>query len=124
MASTAHRLVLVVEDDDSMREAIARLLQAAAFDTMAYASAEALLAAGPGSGAACVVSDFKLPAMSGLDLLERLRERGLDLPVVLITTPTTAIDARVEALGVELVPKPLVTDELSKRLWQMADGRA
>ena len=85
MASTQQRLVLVVEDDDSMREAMARLLQAAAFDTAVYASAEALLAAGAGAGAACIVSDFKLPAMTGLDLLSELRTRGGWPPVILVT---------------------------------------
>ena len=92
MASHSNGLVLVVEDDDSMREAIARLLQAADFEAVAYASAEALLAAGAdvGAGAACVISDFKLPAMSGLDLLSELRTRGGWPPVILITAHDSA----------------------------------
>lgn len=77
--------VLVVEDDDSMREAITRLLAAAGFEPMAFASAEALLAGGAGEGAVCVVSDLRLPAMSGLDLLAELRARGATVPLVLIT---------------------------------------
>jgi len=75
----------VVEDDDSMREALARLLVAAGFEPRAYASAEALLAAGAGGGAVCVVSDLRLPRMSGLALLAELRSRGESLPLVLIT---------------------------------------
>ncbi|MFO1313192.1 MAG: response regulator [Burkholderiales bacterium] len=78
-------MVLLVEDDDSMRAAIERLLQAADFDCMAYASADALLAHGFGEASACLVSDLKLPGMSGLELLSALREREIALPFILIT---------------------------------------
>jgi FixJ family two-component response regulator len=76
---------LVVEDDDSMREAIERLLSAAGFGCTAYASADALLARGVDEDSACVISDLKLPGMSGLELLAALRERDISLPFILIT---------------------------------------
>ncbi len=90
MAPISRGLILVVDDDDSMRGAIERLLQAAHFETVAYASAEALLAAGASAGAACIVSDFKLPAMSGLELLSELRTRGGWPPLVLVTAHDSA----------------------------------
>ena len=77
--------VFVVEDDDSMREAVTRLLAAAGFEPIAFTSAEALLVRGAGEGAVCVVSDLRLPLMSGLDLLAELRARGATMPLVLIT---------------------------------------
>jgi FixJ family two-component response regulator len=77
--------VLVVEDDDSMRAAIERLLGAGGFACRSYASAEALLAGDVAGDAACLVSDLKLPAMSGLQLLGVLRDRGGWPPLVLIT---------------------------------------
>jgi len=77
--------VLVVEDDDSMREAIERLLGAAGFGCTAYASADALLAGGVDDGSACVISDLRLPGISGLELLFALRERDIRLPFILIT---------------------------------------
>jgi len=77
--------VIVVEDDDSMREAIERLLDAAASSARAYASAEALLAWDKLEEAACIVSDLRLPATSGLDLLAQLRTRGGYPPLILIT---------------------------------------
>jgi two-component system response regulator FixJ len=77
--------VLVVEDDDSMREAIERLLDAGGFRCRAYASAVALLAQGVEADAACVISDLRMPAMSGLELLAALRERDVSLPFILIT---------------------------------------
>jgi FixJ family two-component response regulator len=83
--ATTPRKVLVVEDDTSMREAVERILGLAGFEPRAYASAEALLAAGTAEGAACVVSDLRLPAMSGLELLAALRARGFRAPLILIT---------------------------------------
>jgi FixJ family two-component response regulator len=77
--------VLLVEDDESLRGAIERLLGLAGFSPVAYASAEALLAGGVGETANCVVSDLRLPAMSGLELLAELRARGWRAPLVLIT---------------------------------------
>ena len=79
------RKVLLVEDDDSMRSAIERLLGVAGFECAAYASAEGLLSDDIGKGAACVVSDLKLPGMSGLELLAALRTRGGWPPLILIT---------------------------------------
>ena len=77
--------MLVVEDDESLRGALERLLGLAGFPAVVYGSAEELLAAGPAEGAACVVSDLRLPAMSGLELLAALRARGWRAPLVLIT---------------------------------------
>jgi len=79
------RTVLVVEDDEGMREAIESLLDAAGFATTTYASAEALLATDIAEHAVCVISDLKLPAMSGFELLTALRARGPRPPLVIIT---------------------------------------
>ena len=81
--------VLVVEDDDSMREAIERLLSAAGFGCAVYASADALLARGVDEDSACVISDLRLPGMSGLELLATLREQDIPLPFILITAHDT-----------------------------------
>jgi FixJ family two-component response regulator len=77
--------VIVIDDDDSMREALARLLEAAGYESGAYASAEALLANGASADAACLVCDLRLAGMSGLDLLAKLQGRGSRPPLILIT---------------------------------------
>jgi two-component system response regulator FixJ len=94
----ACRKVLVVEDDDSMREAITRLLGAAKLESAAFVSAEAVLAGGPGNDAACAVSDQRLPGLSGLELLARWRENGVTTPLILITAYDRP-GLRAEALG-------------------------
>jgi FixJ family two-component response regulator len=98
--------VLVVEDDQSMREAIERLLGAAGFEPIACAAAETALAAGTCSEVVCVISDLKLPAMSGLELLAELRARGHQQPLILITaydTPGLAEDAMRRGAAAYLV---------------------
>src|SRR5690349_4579505 len=90
-------VILVVDDDDSMRQAIQRLLNAAGLKTEAYSSADALLADGRAPSAACIVSDYKLPGMSGLDLLTELRTRGFHLPTIVVTAHDST-DLRNEAM--------------------------
>lgn len=77
------RKVLIVEDDDSLRPALERLLNAAGWQTAAYASAE-MLPAGT-EGATGVICDLKLPAMSGFGLLAEWCAQGNRTPVILIT---------------------------------------
>jgi two-component system response regulator FixJ len=77
--------VVVVDDDDSVRQAIERLLAAADFEARTFDSAEALLARGPIPNVVCVVSDLLMPAMSGLELLTELRARGCSSPFILMT---------------------------------------
>ena len=85
MVERRARVVLVVEDYESMRDAIGRLLRAAGLECIAFPSAEALLEHGPGDGGVCVVSDLKMPGMTGLELLSELAKRSGFPPVVLMT---------------------------------------
>src|SRR3981189_1998041 len=102
MGTAARGKVLVVEDDQSMREAIDTLLDAAAIASVMYESAEALLAdGGSADAAACVVRDLKLPGMAGLELLCELRARGARSPVILITAhDSPALRAEAARQGV------------------------
>jgi len=77
--------VVVVEDDESMMQALQRLLQAAGFRPRVFPSAEALLQSDGTVGAACFVFDIHLPGLSGLELRQRLVESGVELPVIFIT---------------------------------------
>jgi FixJ family two-component response regulator len=61
----------------------------------------------------CLVVDYKLPEMNGLDLLSELRRRNIDLPAILITThPNPAVRNRAALAGVPLIEKPLLNDTL------------
>lgn len=91
-----------------MREAIERLLGAAGICCSAFESAEAALQDQAVGTACCVITDLKLPLMSGLELLAALRGLGLSMPLILITAHDSP-ELRERALGegaVALLAKP------------------
>jgi two-component system response regulator FixJ len=83
MASSS--IVHVIDDDDAVRDALAFLLKTAQLDVRTYETARAFLDAAQNLSSGCVVTDVRMPEMSGLELLRRLRERGSDIPVIVIT---------------------------------------
>jgi FixJ family two-component response regulator len=116
--------VYIVEDDDSMRKAIERLLNAAGISTAVYSSAEELLAVGPGVGDACVISDMKLPGMSGLELLAQLRARSWKGPLILITAhdSPTLRKAAEQGGAASYLTKPFVGSDLIAAIKKAFDG--
>lgn len=78
-------VVHVIDDDDAVRDSISFLLSASGVATRVFESAEDFLAALPGIAPGCVVTDVRMPRMSGLDLIRALRARGVNQPVIVIT---------------------------------------
>ncbi len=114
MSPSPTEVIVVVDDDPSLCQAVQRLLNASGIATQGFGSAEELLAALPVAGAVCVVSDYKLPALSGLQLLDELRSRGVALPPVVMTAHDSP-ELRGEAMrrGVcAYLPKPFRREEL------------
>jgi len=90
-------VIAVVEDDDAMREALSDLLQVLGLPCRTFDRAESFLAAHELSPFGCLISDVRLPGISGLDLLQRLKELGSTMPVI-ITTSYTDPSIRSRAL--------------------------
>jgi two-component system response regulator FixJ len=78
-------LVCIVDDDLSVRRSLCRLIGSHGFRTQTFSSAAEYLGAYRDLGVSCLVLDVHLGRMSGIELLEELRSRGVDTPVVLIT---------------------------------------
>ena len=78
-------LVHVVEDDEAVRDSLAFLLDSAGMTCRSYESAEAFLASLGAAGSGCVVTDVRMPGMSGIDLLKHLRGAGKSFPVIVMT---------------------------------------
>jgi two-component system response regulator FixJ len=76
--------VHVIDDDDAVRESLSFLLRSAKLEVHAYESAAAFLSALP-VNAGCIVTDVRMPEVSGIDLLRRLRDRGIAMPVIVMT---------------------------------------
>jgi FixJ family two-component response regulator len=78
-------LVVVVDDEEPVREAVSRMLKAAGLTVRAFASAEDLLKSGLLNATGCVITDIRMPGMSGLELLAELNARHCPIPTILIT---------------------------------------
>jgi two-component system response regulator FixJ len=106
--------VHVIDDDEALRDSLSFLLTSADIPVTTYASAVAFLEALPGISAGCVVTDVRMPEMSGIDLLKRLRSGGANLPVIVITghadVPLAVAAMRLGA--VDFLEKPFGDDVL------------
>jgi FixJ family two-component response regulator len=77
--------VYIVDDDDSVRRAIKRLIHSAGMKARTFASASEFLKSMPREENACLIADVKMPGISGLDLHRKLIAGGSKLPVIFIT---------------------------------------
>ena len=116
-------LVHVIDDDEAVRQSLAFLLTAAKIDVRTYESASAFLSALP-NVSGCVVTDVRMPDISGIDLLRRLKELKVALPVIVITGHGD-IQLAVEAMkigAVDFIEKPF-DDEVLLTAIKSALGR-
>lgn len=107
-------VVHVVDDDEAARESLAFLLASAGIANRTYASAELLLSRVADLGPGCIVTDVRMPGMSGLDLLSHLRNAKVSLPVIVITGHGD-VPLAVEAMklgAVDFIEKPFNDDLL------------
>ncbi|HZN30630.1 MAG TPA: response regulator [Xanthobacteraceae bacterium] len=106
-------VVGIVDDDPAVRNSLKFSLEIEGFAVGVYANAEELLTENDLSRFRCLVIDQHLPGLSGLDLVTKLRERRVAVPVILITThPSRAVAARAEKAAVPIVEKPLLGNAL------------
>lgn len=113
----ARPTVVIVDDDPAVRGALAFSLQTEGFLVRSYARGADLLADVPVTNESCLVIDYQLPGMNGLDLLAELRRRQISAPAILITThPSPAVRERATHSGMALVEKPLLGDTLSAEI--------
>ena len=113
MAQT-EQTIAVVDDDPSVRKALARLLSVFGYRVELFASAEAFLDAAHASRATCLLVDIKLGAMSGLDLARRLSLDGFEFPIVFMTGSEKNV-VRLQCLDfgcVAFLEKPILESHL------------
>jgi len=107
-------VVIIVDDDQSFRTFLSRLVSTIGLKAILYASAEDFLAARPPDGPACLVLDVQMPGLSGLDLQRELVRTGHRLPIVFITghgdIPMTVEAMKAGAVG--FLTKPLRNQDL------------
>jgi FixJ family two-component response regulator len=111
---TAPPVIHVVDDDDSMRTALQRVLAAAGFRVKAYASAGEFLLDPPREGPGCLLLDLRMPGPSGLDLQQALGRHGIRLPVIFLTGHgdlASGVQA-MKAGAVDFLTKPVEREAL------------
>ena len=117
--TTPTPLIHVVDDDESLRTALLRLLDAAGFNARGYASVgDFLLQPPPPDGPGCVLLDVRMPGPSGLDLQAALLRQGNALPVVFLTGYADVV-ASVQAMkagAVDFLTKPVERQDLFEAL--------
>ena len=111
-------LIHVIDDDESLRTALIRLLGAAGFETSGYASTGDFLMRQPPDRPGCLLLDIRMPGPSGLDLQEGLRRQGVTLPIIFLTGHAT-VAASVQAMkagAVDFLTKPVDRNTLFEAL--------
>jgi FixJ family two-component response regulator len=109
-----NKLVAIVDDDDSVRDALEGLLKSAGLPARAFASAEEFIKSGQQHQTACLISDIRMPGMSGLELQAKLNAEHCNIPIVFITAHGDA-KMRMQALragAVEFLAKPFDDEAL------------
>jgi two-component system response regulator FixJ len=111
-------LIHIVDDDDAVRDSLGFLLESAGYSTQLWPSAEAFLDGMGEEPAACLITDVRMPGLSGLDLVQRLNAQGFAAPVIVMTGHGD-IPLAVEAMKagvVDFLEKPIDDDLLMRAL--------
>ena len=117
--------ILVIDDDAGVRESMARMLGSAGYTVLVAASGEEGFDLARGDAFDVILSDMRMPGLSGLDILKKLRDVNVDACFIVMTGFGT-VDTAVEAMklgAVDFVQKPFFRDELLMRVRAATDRR-
>lgn len=115
---TSLNTVFIVEDDQSVRDALGLLLGLQGFSVVLFADAEGFLAARRSDWSGCLLIDIRMPGMDGLTLQKRLLESGCSLPVIVMTGHGDVESARqaFRTQAVDFLEKPIDHDKLLRAI--------
>jgi|SRR5208283_2523667 len=112
------KLIVIVDDDESVQSALQDLIEADGLPARCFGSAEEFLESGLQGKTACLITDLRMPGMSGLELQARLKADGYKTPIILITAHGDA-RVRIQAMregAVEFLMKPFDDQVLLNRV--------
>jgi two-component system response regulator FixJ len=116
-------VVIIVDDDLAVRSSLKFALEVEGFTVYGFASGEEVLNAMGISLCDCLVVDQKMPGMSGLDLIAKLRDRHDATPAILITSnPSLALREQAKKADVPIVEKPLLGNGLLEKIRHVVAG--
>ena len=111
-------IVFIVDDNDGVRETLELLFESVDQAVRSFASGREFLGAYPMGQSGCLITDVRMPEMSGLELYDEMRRRSIDLPVIFITgfgDIEMAVNA-MKAGAVDFIAKPYKEQELLDRV--------
>lgn len=111
-------LIVIVDDDKSVQSALQDLIEADGLSAKCFGSAEEFLESGLQRKAACLITDIRMPGMSGLELQAKLKADGYRIPIIFITAHGDA-RVRIQAMregAAEFLMKPFDDRVLLKRV--------
>lgn len=110
-------MVVVVDDDPAVCSSLKFSLELEGFTVRTFRNGADLLQDGNLHDCSCFVVDQRMPGMSGMDLIAKLRERRLTTPAILIISqPSDVLSARAAAAAVPIVEKPFLNNMLVERI--------
>ena len=118
------KVVAIIDDNESMQESLADLIESGGFEAQCFGSAKAFLESDLHARAACLIVDIRMPKMSGLELQARLKQEECNVPIIFITAYDDA-EIRAQAMkegAVEFLAKPFNHQLLLKMLRGTLDG--
>ena len=110
----ADLIVYIVDDDDAVRHSLSVLLESKAYIVRSFGSAPEFLAAAPSLPVGCLIADIRMPEMDGLELQQRLIERSLHFPMIVITghgDVPLAVRA-MKAGAIDFIEKPFASEAI------------
>lgn len=112
------QFIVIVDDDESVQNALQDLIEADGLSARSFGSAEEFLESGLECKAACLITDIRMPGMSGLELQAKLKADGCKTPIIFITAHGDA-RVRIQAMregAVEFLMKPFDDQVLLRRV--------
>lgn len=106
-------IVYVVDDDESVRRALSRLINSAGYMVESFKSATEFMIGARFSSRDCLILDIRMPGMTGLELVDHLAQAGLEIPTILITAHVEEYDRLTDPPAVlACLQKPIDDEEL------------
>ena len=116
--ATYKQTVFIVDDDEPVRSALRLLMKSVGHDAMTFTSGDEFLASCKPGISGCLILDIRMPGMSGLELQEKLREQGVNIPIIFITGHGD-VPMAVQAMkhgAMEFLQKPFSEQDLVDRV--------
>ena len=120
MNDAPRKLVFIIEDDEEVRASTRALLEAWGYAVREFASAEDVIGSGDAGRAGCIVLDYNLSGMTGLDLVKQLRTQGIETPAIMVSGNGKQLVTAASKAGIAAVlRKPLSAEALEQWLEQV-----